>query len=796
MASNVVLSNQDYKVVGTRPIRHDGTDKVTGRARYSADINLPGLLHGRILRSPHAHARIKSIDPTRALALPGVKAVVTSAEFPQPSGKVVELGEGAMTNPKFLSNNCLAADKALYKGHAVAAVAATSPHIAEQALSLIDVEYEVLPPVVNVLDAMKEDAPILHERLAAVENPGIRPGGLRSEDDDNGKRTNIANHFVFEVGDLGKGFQEADVIVEREYNTASVHQGYIEPHSATALWNADGNITVWCSSQGHFMVREQTAGILGIPVSKVKVIPMEIGGGFGGKTLVYLEPVAALLSKKAGHPVKVSMNRSEVFEGTGPTSGSYMKMKMGANKEGRITAAEASLAYEAGAFPGSPVNPGCQCMLAPYDIPNARVEGYDVVLNKPKTAAYRAPGAPGAAFAAETVIDEICEKLGMDPVDFRLLNGAKEGTRRVTGPRFPRIGYLETIQATKDHEHYTAPLSLPGTSKESLDLAGQPDSDAAAQGKKRGRGVASGFWFNGGGPSSATASVNADGTISLIEGSPDIGGTRATSAMQAAEVLGIAAEDVRPEVGDTDSVGYTSMTGGSGVTFKTGWACYEAAQDVKRQMVERAARIWEVSPGDVDYADGALSHKSDPELRFTFIELAGRLNSTGGPIVGRANVDPRGVGGAFAAHIVDVEVDTETGKVEILRYTAVQDAGKAVHPGYVEGQIQGGVAQGIGWALNEEYFFNEKGEMANSSFLDYRMPTSLDLPMIDTVIVEVANPGHPYGVRGVGEISIVPPMAAIANAIYNALGVRMQVLPMSPGNILEALWEKKGQEGK
>ena len=773
MASNVVLSTQEYKVVGTRPIRHDGTDKVTGRAQYGADIQLPGLLHGKMLRSPHPHARIVSINASRALAIPGVKAVVTSAELPQLSGLVADLEKGSLLNLKFTSNNCLAADKVLYKGHAVAAVAATSPHIAEEALLLIDVEYEVLPAVIDVLDAMKEDAPILHERLASLSNAAIRPGGLRFEDD-TGPGTNIANHFVFELGDLERGFQEADVIVEHEYRTASVHQGYIEPHTATALWSADGNLTIWCSSQGHFTMREQTAKVLGIPVSKVKVIPMEIGGGFGAKARVYLEPVAALLSKKTGQPVKITMSRTEVFEGTGPTSGSRIKVKVGANKEGRITAAEACLIFEAGAYPGSPVPNGCQCMFTPYDIPNARVEGYDVLLNKPKTAAYRAPGAPIAAFAAETVLDEICEKLGMDRLELRLLNGAREGTRRVNGLRNPRIGYLETVQAAREHEHYSAPLGGPN----------------------RGRGVATGFWVNGTGPSCATASVNADGTVSLVEGSPDIGGTRVAVAMQLAEVLGIAAEDVRPVVADTDSVGFTSTTGGSGVAFKTGWACYEAAQDIKRQMVERAAKIWDVSPEDVDYSNAVLSHKSDPELRFTFKELAGMLNATGGPIVGRANVNPPGIGGAFAVNIVDVEVDPETGKVDILRYTALQDAGKAIHPSYVEGQMQGGVVQGIGWALNEEYFFNDKGEMANSSFLDYRMPTSLDLPMIDTVIVEVANPGHPYGVRGTGEVPIVPPMAAIANAVYGAIGVRMRKLPMSPGNILEALWEKDGNTNK
>jgi xanthine dehydrogenase molybdenum-binding subunit len=772
MVSKVVRSIQEYNVLGTRPLRHDGVDKVTGRAKFGADIQLPGLLYGKILRSPHAHALIKSIDGTRALALPGVRALVTSAELPQPSGKVVDLGEGQMFNPRFLSNNCLAAGKVLYKGHAVVAVAATSLHLAEEALELIDVDYEVLPSVINVLDAMKKDAPVLHEMLAELENANIRPGGLRS-DDDTVKGTNIANHFVFEIGDLEKGFAEADVIVEREFSTASVHQGYIEPQSATALWNADGNLTIWCSSQGHFNVRDQTARVIGIPVSKIRVIPMEIGGGFGGKTVIYLEPIASLLSMKTGRAVKLTMSRDEVFQGTGPTSGSYVKVKIGANNAGRITAAEACLVYEAGAFPGSPVNPASSCIFGPYDIPNARTEGYDVVLNKPKTAAYRAPGVPVAAFAAETVVNEVCEKIGMDPLDFRLLNGAREGTRRVTGPRFPRIGYLETIQAAKIHEHYSAPLN----------------------GSNRGRGVASGFWGNGTGPSSAMASVNADGTVSLVEGSPDIGGSRTAVAMQLAEVLGIAAEDVRPMVGDTDSVGFTSTTGGSGVAFKTGWACYEAAQDIKRQMVERAARIWEISADEVGYSLGTMFQKLNPKLCMSFKQLAGMLNITGGPICGCSNVHPSGVGSAFAVNIVDVEVDPETGKVEILRYTALQDVGKAIHPSYVEGQMQGGVAQGIGWALNEEYFFNEHGQMTNSSFLDYRMPTSLDLPMIDTVIVEVANPGHPYGVRGVGEISIVPPIAAVANAIYNAVGIRMTKLPMSPGSILEALWQKDKKRG-
>jgi CO/xanthine dehydrogenase Mo-binding subunit len=765
----VVLSNQEFNVVGTRPIRHDGNDKVTGRARYSADITLPRLLHGKILRSPHAHARIKSIDASRALALPGVEAVVTASDFSQPRGRIADLGEGAMANPKWISNNCLASEKALYKGHAVAAIAATSLHLAEHAISLIDVDYEVLPGVTDVLEAMKDDAPVLHERLANLENANIRPGGLR-DDDDTEKATNISNHFFFELGDTDQGFKDADIVVEREFRTATVHQGYIEPHSATAMWGEDGKLTIWCSSQGHFQIRDLTGLVLGVPVSQIKVIPMEIGGGFGGKTVIYLEPVAAVLSKKTGRPVKVSMGRAEVFEATGPTSGSYIRVKIGANKEGMITAADITMMYEAGGFPGSPINQACQCVMTPYNIANGRIEGYDVVVNKPKAAAYRAPGVPAAAFAAESVIDEICEKLGIDPLEFRTKNASKEGSRRIPGPVLQKVGYLETLAAAMDTEHYKTPL----------------------EGPNRGRGVAAGFWFNGTGPACATASVNADGTVSLIEGSPDIGGSRASMAMQVAEVLGLPAEDVHPTIGDTDSVGYTSLSAGSGATFKSGWACYEAATDIKHQLIQRAARIWDVSPDDVEYTDGVASHKSDSELKLTFKQLAGRLIGTGGPVVGRGNVNPAGVGNSFAVHIVDVEVDPETGKVAVLRYTALQDVGKAIHPSYVEGQIQGGVVQGIGWALNEEYVYNKSGVMDNSSFLDYRMPTSLDLPMIDTVIVEIANPGHPFGLRGVGEVCIVPPMGAMANAIYNAIGVRMDVLPMSPGNVLEALWAKNG----
>ena len=753
-----------YKVIGTRPVRPDGADKVTGRAIYGADMRLTGMLHGKMLRSPHAHARIKSIDTSKAKALPGVRAVVTAHDMPKAEDRMANLGEMSV-NVKHLSNNALAYDKVLYRGHAVAAVAATNVHIAEEALGLIEVDYEVLPAAIDVLDAMKDDAPILHEDLKSTD--------LGQQTD---KVSNVVNHFQFKLGEPVSGFEEADIVIEREFDTATVHQGYIEPHNATAMWNEEGHLSVWTSTQGAFVVQRQVAEVLGISVSQVSVTPCEIGGGFGGKISVYLEPVAAVLSRQTGRPVKIVMSRIEEFEGTGPTPASHIKVKIGATNDGRIVAAEAALMYEAGAFPGSPVTAGAMCIFSPYAIPNMQVDGYDVVVNKPKTAAYRAPGATNAAFASETIIDEIAEQLGMDPLEIRRLNGAKEGDRLVHGPTFPRIGYLETVHAALEHEHYQSPLTGPN----------------------RGRGVASGFWFNVGFQSTVVINVNSDGTVSLVEGSTDIGGTRASIAMQAAETLGIPYEDVKPTVAGTDGVGYTDVTGGSRTTFATGYAAYEASQDVIHQMSERAAERWnreseegdsaaQLAADDVSYSDGVFRCTKDPSKTMTFKEMADMMPRTGGPITGRATSQPRGVGGAFATHVVDVEVDPDTGKVSILRYTATQDVGTAIHPSYVEGQIQGGAVQGIGWALNEEFVYNKDGSMVNASFLDYRMPTTLDLPMIDTVLVEVPNPGHPYGVRGVGEVPIVPPPAALANAIYRATGKRMKNLPMSPTYILSQL---------
>ena len=750
-------TREEYKVVGTRPVRHDGADKVTGRAVYGADVNLPGMLYGKVLRSPHAHARIKSIDAAKAMAHPDCRAIVTAADFApsDPVGPIAVLGQ-------MPQDNVLARDKAMYKGHAVAAVAASNPHAAEELLALIEVEYEDLPAYTNVEDAMADDAAPIHDTW--TNNPDL-PGGV-----------NVAAQERYLSGDPEAGFADADRVFEREYRTKTVHQGYIEPQNATAWWAPDGRLTVWCSSQGHFGVRDNTARILGLPASQVKVVPLEIGGGFGGKIPPYLEPVAALLSKKSGQPVKMVMDRAEVLQATGPTSGSLVRLKVGVTNDGRITAAHCWMALEAGAFPGAPLAGAASAVFSPYLIENVRIDGFDVVSNKPRTQAYRAPGAPIVMYCAETLMDEIAEALGIDSVEFRLLNVARQGDRRADGVMNGRIGAEETMLAVREHPHMSDPLER-------------------AEGRLRGRGWSMGFCRNNTGPACAVANVLDNGRVSLVEGSVDIGGSRTAIAQQFAEVLGIPVEDVNPSIGDTDAIGYTSVTGGSGVAFKSGWAAHEAAMDVRQQLIVRASLLWDADPDDIEYADGGLRHKSDTELRMSFREIAGRLMETGGPVVGRANMNPGGSGGSYAANIVDVEVDPDTGKVDILRYTAIQDAGFAIHPSYVEGQIQGGAAQGIGWALNEEYYMGADGAMMNTSLLDYRMPTSLDLPMIDAVIVEVNNPGHPFGVRGVGEANIAPPLAALANAIHDATGVRMRSLPMNPQAVVAALGAAAGKNG-
>ena len=736
------------KWIGKNTVRPDGAEKVTGRAQYSSDTTMPGMIWGHVLRSPHPHAKIKSINTKKAEAVDGVKAVITSKDIVDfPLDKPVILG---IQDMRWMCRNVMARDKVLFHGHPLAAVAATTEAIAEEACNLIEVDYEILPWAIDIEDAIKPDAPILHDHIKFNDKP-----------------SNIAGTLEHKKGDIEEGFAKADVIIERDFKTEAVHQGYLETHSCLVSVAADGRATIWSSSQGQFMVRAMTSFLTGIPQSNIRAIPAEIGGGFGGKTIVYLEPLATVLSQKTGRPVKIVMNREDTMRASGPTSGSKSKIKIGATKDGKIVAAQGTYYLQAGAFPGSPIRGAVGCSLAPYDIPNAHTFGYDVVSNRCKVAAYRAPGAPIGAYGVECVLDEIAEALKICPLELRKLNAAKEGTKAVHGPTYPTMGYMETLDAAINHPHYKSQL-----------------------GKHQGRGVASGFWFNAGGESSAQLNITEDGNVVVTTGHPDIGGSRASIANITAELLGIHHDRVSVLIGDTATIGYSNLTGGSRVLFASAMVVTESAKIVIKQLKQRAAKIWGIDEEAIEWENGEARPAGDNAGNFdplSLAELAGKATATGGPIGAGYQVNTEGAEGGFATHICDVEVDMDLGIVRVKKYTSIQDVGKAIHPDYVEGQLQGGCAQGIGWALSEEYIYNKQGHLDNTGFLDYRMPVCSDLPMLDTVLIEVPNPKHPQGVRGVGEVPLVPPLAAISNAVYQAIGKRSYSLPMSPPKVLKII---------
>ena len=744
MKDDPKFTGQKLKLVGTRVTRPDGIDKVTGRAKYGADMSAPGQLIGAVLRSPHAHAEIKSINSSKAEKLPGVKAVITSKDLPDLTNGNSELYD--------VLENCMAREKALYDGHAVAAVAAVDAETARKALKLIKVHYKKLRHVTDVDKAMKPNAPVIQPRI--------------------GSNSNIAGRSTYGHGDIEKGFEKADVIIEKSYKTEQVHQGYIEPHACLASMGPDGKGELWVSTQGQFAYRNVCAELLGMNISQLKVTSSEIGGGFGGKTHVWTEPLALALSRKANRPVKLVMSREDVFRGSGPASATSIDVKLGATKNGRLVAAYSNLRYSDGAFWGFSGDIGAMVAFASYDIENIKTEGIEVVCNRPKVAAYRAPSAPMAGFAVESTVNLMAEALGMDPVDFRMKNASREGTKASYGPTYGPIGLLPTLKAVKKHPHMRARL-----------------------GKNQGRGMACGFWFNFGGQTCADLTIEEDGTVAVSVGTIDVGGARASLSLIAAEELGIAYEQVRCNIADTASLGHNDMTDGSRGTFSSGMSTIFAARDAIEELQKRAAKMWGISAKNVEWKNGkAVGKVKGKRKSLTLAEIAAKSANTGGPISGHNQTVADGAGVSFASHICDVEVDPETGSTRVIRYTVIQDAGKAVHPDYVEGQFQGGAAQGIGWALNEEYVYGKDGRIQNAGFLDYRIPVCSDLPFIDTQILEIPNPNHPYGIRGVGETSIVPPLAAIANAVSDATGVRMNHVPMSPPRILAAINASRDQD--
>lgn len=740
----------EFKQIGTRPVRPDGLDKVTGRAKFGADFNLPGMLCGKVLRSPHAHARIQSIDLSKASALDGVLAVICGADFPViPKDLIVE-GIVLPADLEAFSRQVIARDKVLHYGHAVAAVAAINENIAAQALQLIDVEYDVLPPVMTIDQALAADAPIIEEGL-------ITKGASEP-------MVNISRTDVIEQGDVAAGFAEAAAIVDRTYSVPGVHHGYIEPPSCTVSVDEAGKVNIWCTTQGAFAVRAFTSYLVGIDLADISVTPSEIGGGFGGKLYPYIEPLAVLLSGKAGRPVKMTMTREEVFSGTSYAPAARVRIKAGAQKSGRLVAIEAHLEYESGAFSGGgSLEEGMNNMLASYAVPNLYAKGNEILVNKPNALSYRAPGSPQAFLALECVMAELTHKLGIDPVDFRLMNVNKEGNKTLAGMLFGPIGFEACLQKAKEHPHYQSELP-----------AGQ------------GRGIAFGCYHGGGCRSSAVLHVKENGKMVLSVGTPDIGGSRASMALMAAEVLGVPYNSITPQVVGTEMIGFSDVTGGSRTTFATGMAVVKAAEEIKRELCRRAVLEWDCEEDNVYWKEGA-AYLQGTDKKLTVQELAKNAYRTGEAIGANVCFTAPMQGYSCAVNIVDVAVDKETGNISVEKVTVIQDVGTAIHPDYVEGQMQGGAAQGIGWALNEECYYGDDGTILNPGFLDYRMPVASDLPMIETVIVEVPDPNHPFGVRGAGEVPICAPMAAVAIAVNRALDTHISTLPLNPPRIMEAI---------
>ena len=746
----------ELKVVGKRVARVDARERVTGEAIYPADLAPPGMVHAKMLRSPHAHARIRRIDTSRAEALKGVLAVVTAADFPElPVGATIPMGELGYDMWMVAQIN-LARHKVHWVGQPVAGIAAIDPHVAEAALALIEVDYEPLTPVLDIAAAMAPDAPILHEH---VFTKGVEPRPRAP--------SNVCSRVVIARGDTARALGEAAATAQASVKVDTAHQGYLEPQVVVAQVDANGFATVWASTQGQFTAELMIARMLGLPQSKLKVVPLEIGGGFGGKISIHGEAVAVRLAQKCRRPVKLVFTREEVLQGgSGPAAAALIDIAVGADRDGRLVAIDGTYRLDAGGLPGLSPSLVMQASAALYQCPNLNLQGFDVVTNKPRTEAYRGPVGIQAYFAMEQAMDALCQQLDLDPLEFRKRNASVTGSTMPIGTPFPAIGLTTILDRVGEHPCWTEPLR---------------------EGRfPRGRGLALGYWRGTSMTSAAHITIAGDGRPMVTMGPVDLSGTRTTMAQVVAEEFGLPIEDIHIETGDSKSVGYSDGAAGSRVARTTTAALVEACADALGQLGKRAAEKLQCAPGEVDYAEGRFRARQAGGATISLAELM-QATLTDGAVVGRGSSTKLPLGVEIGAHVCDVEVDTDTGLVTVLRYTAFQDVGLALNPAAVEGQIEGSVVQGLGWALMEGFDYAPDGRLRNASLLDYRMPTALDVPKIDCLIVETPVPGVPYGVRGVGEVPIVPPAAAVANAIARATGVRVWHMPMTPERVLRAL---------
>ena len=756
-------TKQEYRIVGKPVTRVEGAAKVTGKTIYADDMKLPRMLHAKILGSPHAHARIKSINADRARSHPGVAAVITAAEIPP-----------YWMNPSNRRDIIFADDEALFHGQPLAAVLAEDPHTAEEALELIEVEYEELPPVLDPVAAMREDSPLARSPISDVdrsEQKGHIATGVEQEEAE-GKPGNISSQMSFKRGDIEQGFAAADVVIEDSWRSAMVHQSYIEAHATIADYGPgpDAELAIWTSTQAPFYIRDEVSKALRMPESRIRVTATEVGGGFGGK--IYLtELMVAMLAMIVRRPVKYIMSRKEDMLAATPAPQAIIELKTGMKKDGTLTALQARVIYDSGAYPGAPMLPGCLLVGGYYKCPNLDIQGFEVLTNKVSVGALRAPGAHNVTFALECHMDMMARELGLDPLEVRLKNAVEEGDPLPSGQPYPRIGLKECLEAIGNSQLWG-------------------ERAKAKERPNRGIALAVGGWIGGLQPASALVGLNGDGTINVMVGSADITGTNTTFAQIAAEVLNVPLSMVGVATGDTKSAPYAGMSAGSKTTYTVGRAVKAAAEDTRQQMLKIASRRLECEPDDLELVDGEVRVKGSPDKSLTFLRLGRITTNFAAPyaaIVGRGAISARREAPGFTVQAVELEVDPDTGEVTLLRCAIAQDAGFAINPLSVAGQMQGGASQGLGIALSEEMLYDDQGHLLNGNLLDYRLPTTRDLPPIEAIIVEVPSEDGPYGARIVGEPSIVPGAAAVTNAIAEAVGARLREIPATPERILKAL---------
>ncbi len=765
--STVMKTTRDVKGIGLSIPRPDGPEKVTGQVQYVADLSPRGLLHAKLLRSPHAHARILRIDVSRARALPGVRAVLTAADIP-------ELKRKAPTR----AHAVLAIDRVVFAGQPVAAVAADEPAIAEEALDLIDVQYEVLPVSADPLEAMKPGAPPVADAGTEADTSEAQAhgsvAGVTTEAKP-AKAVNISQQARIQRGDVAKGFAESDVVIEKTYRVPMVHQGYLEPHAVLAQWDTTGFLTLWSSTQGSFNTRSEVADVLELSENRIKVIPMECGGGFGGKIRALCEPITAILARATGRPVRYVMTRREELEAGMPAPQVIIRLKTGVKRDGTLMAIEGEAVLESGAFSGAVLAVSGVFLASLYRWPSFDVKGFEVLTHKPSIAAYRAPVAPQTIFAIDSQMEQLAKAIGVDPVEFRLRHLQREGDKMANGQPWLSNGGVEVLTRIAEH---------PLWKKRAEWKASSPT------GRLRGTGLSLGGWLGGLQPTGATVRLNPDGSVQVLTGQVDIAGTNIALAQIAATAYGIDVDKVRITTGDTDVAPMTGLSAGSKTIYTVGVAVMEAAKDARNQTLEIAAKELEASVHDLEIDNEKVVVRGVPDKGITLAQIGKKGNlymSKVQPVLGVSHPAFSQQAPAFCAQLAKIEIDPETGEVTLHDFVVVQDVGKAINPLAIEGQMQGGAVQSLGMALTEALVYDDKARLTNPSLLDYRKLTAADLPNIETIIVEKPSPHGPFGARGVGEPPIVPAPAAIANAIEDATGVRLTELPLSSERIALAI---------